>query len=232
MLFGEPERTRYDLNLSVFSIPVRVHPMFWLITLLLGYDLGDVASVLTWILAVFASILVHELGHAMTMRAFGFEPWIVFYGLGGQTSYQPGYHVHSRGQSTWGQVLISAAGPIAGFLLAGLLLLGLHAADHHHVDLNAGVLRLLSFMFFIGVVWGILNLLPIYPLDGGHIARELLTRLSARHGVDLSLWLSIITAAGLAVIGLVWGHNWFIALMFGYLAYINYTILQATRRGW
>ena len=44
---------------------------------MLGSRLGDVASVLTWIIAVFLSILVHELGHALAMRAYGFRPWIV-----------------------------------------------------------------------------------------------------------------------------------------------------------
>ncbi|MEN6407562.1 MAG: site-2 protease family protein [Thermoguttaceae bacterium] len=232
MLFGEPQRTSYDLNFSMFGIPVRVHPVFWLITLMLGYDLGDVASVLTWVLAVFVAILVHELGHALVMRIYGFEPWIVLYGLGGQTAYEPGYRVHPRGQGTLAQVLISVAGPMAGFLLAGLVLLGLYWADQRHVSLNSNVLRLFYFIFSVGVVWGVVNLFPIYPLDGGQIARELLSRLNSHHGVGWSLWLSIATAVGLALVGLLWERNWFIALMFGYLAYINYTVLQAYRRGW
>ena len=72
MLLGEPPRTGGDLNFQLFGIPVRVHPLFWLIAVLLGIS-GDPqpAEILLWVVAVFVSILVHELGHALTMRAFG-----------------------------------------------------------------------------------------------------------------------------------------------------------------
>lgn len=126
----EPPPSQYDLHFSLFGFPVRVHPMFWLVTLMLGYQSGDAASVLTWIVAVFLSILVHELGHALTMRAYGLRPWIVLHGFGGLTGYEPSYDSRSRGSDTLGQILISAAGPAAGFLLVAVLVLGLVLAGH------------------------------------------------------------------------------------------------------
>ena len=114
MLIGEPPRTPYDLNFSLLGIPVRVHPFFWLVALMLNYRLGDVASVLTWIAAVFLAILVHELGHASVMRAYGFRPWITLYGFGGLASYDQGQAYRSKGSGPLGQVLICSGGSGSG----------------------------------------------------------------------------------------------------------------------
>ena len=243
MLLGTPPRTQYDLNFSLFGIPIRVHPLFWLVILLLGGNLGDVGSALTWVLAVFVSILVHELGHALLMRAYGFRPWITLYGLGGQASYDPRLVSNSKGSEPLAQVLICSAGPVAGFLLVGALLLGLKAAgygDHIFfirpwglrpvvIELpNQRLVGLLNDIFFVSMVWGMINLLPIYPLDGGQIAREILLKLNSREGIRASLCLSIVAAVAMAVIGFVeWNHDWFVVLFFGYLAYASYMTLQA-----
>ena len=64
MLFQSPPPTRYDLRFSIAGIPVSVHPVFWLIALLFGSS-GDPLLIPIWILVVFVSILVHELGHAL-----------------------------------------------------------------------------------------------------------------------------------------------------------------------
>ncbi len=106
MLFNEPSRTAYDLNFSLLGIPVRVHPFFWLVTLLLGLGANREPSfMLVWVGACFVSILVHEMGHALAAQAHGWHPWITLHGFGGLASYQPTYH------STSSQLLITLAGP-------------------------------------------------------------------------------------------------------------------------
>jgi stage IV sporulation protein FB len=79
------------------------------------------------------------------------------------------------------------------------------------------------------IFWGVMNLLPIYPLDGGQIAREVLLVVNPRDGIRQSLLLSIFTAAGFAVIGLVQWKSWVVGILFGYLAFTSYTALQAYR---
>jgi stage IV sporulation protein FB len=246
VLLGEPPRTEADLNFSLLGIPVRVHPWFWLLTLMLGYNMGDVASVLTWIVAVFLAIVIHELGHALVMRAYGFRPWIILYGLGGQTSYDPAYAYMSRGSGTLGQILISLAGPVAGFLLVAVLVFGLTLAGYGrgiqmvpvlHLNILPLVVRFpnerlayfLNDVFFICVVWGLVNLLPIYPLDGGQIAREVLLKLSPRQGIRWSLLLSIVAAGLMVLVGLLVWRSWFTAMLFGYLAYTSIMSLRAYR---
>jgi Zn-dependent protease len=245
VLLGEPPRTQYDLNFSLLGIPVRVHPLFWLIILMLGGSLGDAGAVLTWIVAVFLSILVHELGHAMVMRAYGFRPWITLYAFGGQASYDPRYAASRKGSGPLAQVLISLAGPVAGFLLVGVLLLGLKAAGYANYIFfvspwglrpyvfelpNQRLGAVLNGIFFVSLVWGMINLLPIYPLDGGQIAREIFLKLSARAGILMSLYVSIVAAVAMAVFTFVaWNHDWFVAVFFLYLAYGSYVTLQAYR---
>ena len=42
-----------------------------------------------WLAVVTVSILIHELGHAVAIRYYGYRPWITLYGLGGLASYNP-----------------------------------------------------------------------------------------------------------------------------------------------
>lgn len=245
MLLGEPPRTQYDLNFSLFGIPIRVDPWFWIITLMLGYNRGDAGSVLTWVIAVFLSILVHEMGHASVMRAYGFQPWITLYGMGGLASYDHGYS-RSKGSDTVGQILISLAGPGAGFLLAAVLVAGLIAAGYGDGIFltrvgprvlglpNPRLADLINSILFISVLWGMVNLLPIYPLDGGQIAREVLLRISPSDGIRQSLLLSMVAGGAMAAVGLLMWKQIYVALMFGYLAYTSYATLQAygNRRPW
>jgi len=240
MLIGDPAPTQGDLHFSVLGIPVRVHPFFWVIAVLLGLRSPNAQALIVWVIAVFVGVLVHEMGHAVVMRRFGFAPSITLYGLGGMASYGAGAY-QPRSPGTWGQVLISAAGPIAGFLLAAslVLVLTLAGVDVGYfigmpIGLTAYVLEsvghpmfraLLNSLLFVTIAYGILNLMPIYPLDGGQIARELFLRYAPRNGIRHSLMLSIIVGTGLAVLGLLQG-SMFIGILFGYLAFVNFQTLQ------
>jgi stage IV sporulation protein FB len=197
---------------------------------------------LIWIVAVFITILWHEMGHATVIRLFGSQPWITLYAMGGLTSHDPRRTMRSAGGNTWGQILISFAGPGAGFLLVALLLGVLAAAGYRnqiHFDGflglvpavgNIGNVRLamfLDFIFLTSMLWGFLNLLPIYPLDGGQIARELWLFFSTRRGIPQSLMLSIFTAVLVAFYQLFYCQSLFNGMIFGYFAYENYQALRA-----
>jgi len=259
VFFGEPPRSQGDLHFSVFGIPVRVHPWFWIVGVLLtsGELLDREATpdlmaalqvLLPWMAAFFLSILIHELGHALVMRFYGFSPWITLYGFGGLASYSPAARYGSRGLGTFGQVLISAAGPGAGFVLAGVVM-GLLLLSGHHVPTYwlpdflpwggpTQIIGSLPFTRFIGdvlqisIFWGVVNLLPVYPLDGGNIAREILLTLNPRDGIRQSLILSIVAGAAVAALSLVTLKSWWMALLFGYLAYASYQALQSYSGRW
>ncbi len=240
MILSEPPRTDWDLEFRLFGFPVRVHPLFWLVGVLLGLKSPTPTALLTWIAAWFVSILVHELGHAVVMRAYGYYPSITLYALGGLASYGAGASSPRRSGGPAAQIAISAAGPAAGFALAGILFLVLTLARirvavqfqlplpvvlFDETALPAALSDLISHIFFICVFWGLVNLLPVYPLDGGQIAREVLMMVNPAEGTRWSLIVSFVTAGLLAVVALVQWQDVFTAILFGYLAYVSYQTL-------
>ena len=237
VLLTEPPQSPYDLRFSVLGIPVRVHPFFWLVGLLMGLG-GNArpAEMLVWMGAVFVSILAHELGHALTARAFGAEPRITLYAFGGLATYP------AARRTPLNQLLITLAGPGAGFLFAAAVLIAIRVAGHQVIfDWDSGWLLPLRYegfdsihtnqlvfdLLFINIFWGLVNLLPVYPLDGGQVAREMLGLVNPGDAMRQSLWLSVIVAALVAVLAFTRLGDRFVALFFAYLAYTNYTTLRA-----
>src|SRR6185503_17747585 len=125
LLFQQPPLTQYDLQFSIAGIPVRVHPLFWLIAILFGSAGGSLLFVPIWVFVIFISILIHELGHAFAFRRYGQRSHIVLHIGGGLTipesvSWGGGWAsvALSRGQ----EIFISLAGPFAGFLFAAIII--------------------------------------------------------------------------------------------------------------
>ena len=202
----EPTSTPYDLRWRMFGIPVRVHPMFWLMAVILGWDFMKVPSELgggfpllsLWVICVFVSILIHELGHVFMGQAFGSYGYVVLYGCGG-LAVGSNQLIH-RGQ----RIAVSFAGPLAQFLLLGVVVLTekwfLSTRPEEPTPLWTAGLWSLIFLRDINLYWPILNLLPIWPLDGGQISRELFDWKSAYgKGLTRSLIVSTATAGSLAL---------------------------------
>ena len=245
MLLGEPPRTQGDINFNLLRIPVRIHPGFWVLALVLGMNGSSVPAILTWIVAVFLSILVHELGHALVIRSYGYHAWITLCWTGGLASHNPGESHGLRGPTALDQVLISLAGPMAGFLLAAVIVVPMAATGYvaEFFPYGAGwpwikpyligserFTYFLLDMLYINIFWGLVNLLPIYPLDGGQIAREIFLVFNPREGIRRSLIVSIVTSVALVALALNSGR-WFPAVFFGYLGYSGYQTLQAYTHG-
>jgi stage IV sporulation protein FB len=245
LLFQPPPYTRYDLNFSIAGIPVRVHPLFWLMTLLFGISSGDPLQLLIWIAAVFVSILFHELGHALAMRLYGQPSQIVLHAMGGLTI---------PSQVRWGdswanvsltsnqEIFISLAGPGAGFILAAVIIaLSLAAGGSLVLTLLFGFIpfpvvtlpiasqianSIVMTFLWVNIFWGLINLLPVYPLDGGNVTRRMLLSADPWNGVRKSLWVSVVAGVIVAALGLVFIHNLYLTLPFGLLAFQSYQALQ------
>lgn len=253
-MLGEPSRSPADLNFVLFGIPVRIHPWFWLVGLVLGSRGADAPAIAIWMVAFLLGVLCHELGHAAVMRRFGYFPWITLYGLGGLASCDRPRGSSNALPDSWRQILISAAGPLAGFMLAALTIAVVTLLGHRVLYLfgppcgfqpydieflkSPRLVEFVNGLLFVTVVYGILNLLPIYPLDGGHIAREIFLMLNPRGGIRQSLWLSVVVAGAVAAYQAIrflrpiivganvdWQDAWIVAF-FGYLAYASYQTLQ------
>lgn len=243
--------TPYDLRFNLLGIPVRIHPMFWLVSAILGWQDKHLDWVVLWVGCVFVSILVHEFGHGLTSKSFRDSPWILLYGMGGLC--------YSERQGTKAQRLaIVLAGPGAGFvlflvvLILSSILLGITPREHMALvpsvlgftpDPEAYVsgiqkfgragmepnLKYIAYYFLvqINLLWTFINLLPIWPLDGGQASQIILSAVDPRNGVRRNHILSLVTAGLLAVFAGVWTSDLFLAFFFGFFAFMNYQVLQS-----
>ena len=84
----------------------------------------------------------------------------------------------------------------------------------------------------ITVLWGVFNLLPIYPLDGGQIAQQIFVLTHPQDAMRQTLILSVIVGGLMAVVAFVQWHEFFLAVLFIWLTYSNFTLLQSLGGGW
>lgn len=259
MFLQQPAESPYDIRFSLMGFSTRISWSFWIVAVVLGYDLaqyidsafadtspGAFALLLIWVGCMAASILVHELGHAVAFRRYGIESSIVLYYLGGLaipvTSFRGSRSFRSVGSRE--DLIIAAAGPafqigsaIVVVLIAWLadyrVSLLLELIPNQFVNLrqtlggqqfdNATTFALVNFYVWPSVLWGLLNLVPVLPLDGGRIAKAII---EMQGGASVTaMWLSVITAALLALYGFN-NDQLFLGIFFASLAINNYQAIQ------
>lgn len=221
MILAEPEVTPYDLKFHLFGVPVRVHPLFWLVSALLGANLEDLQLVLVWIGCVFVSIVVHEMGHALMARVFGAHPWVVLYSMGGLCCGSAERHA-------WQRFFVLFWGPGAGFLFYGLIVAFLTFVQPEISGIGLITLALLK---YINLFWGLVNLLPIWPLDGGQMLNAVFTMARMRQA---TYWTHVVSLVGgcLVAVFFLSRQQFFPAMFFGYFAFNSYQMLDHLRRSY
>ena len=140
------------------------------------------AGLLIWVAVVFQGILMHELGHALVGRAFGKQPRIELIALGGLTWWEQRQPM-SPGRS----LIVSAAGPTVGIFIGSLALVLMEMLRVPDPSLARYAFRSL---IFVNLGWGLLNLLPVLPLDGGNIVASMIELLVPSRGRLLSCYVS------------------------------------------
>ena len=230
MLGQQVEPTEYDLRFRCFGFPVRVSPWFWLTSAIVIWNVSEqLDHKLVGVLAVFISILIHELGHALAIRYYGGRSEIVLQFFGG-------YATCNVNPSRMGNILIAAAGPAAGFFLWGTLEFVVWQFPLQVRSAHEYLQTLLLVLLWANWSWSLLNLIPVWPLDGGRIAHLVIGRFRAFDAWELALKLSILVCAGVVS----WeafklaqhrDGDQFRLIMFGLLGVQNCQTLQASTRG-
>ena len=244
-MFGSSSQ-RWHL-FDLFGHPIYMTPFFLVLIALFSFmgisaqsggAVQIVENLLVWGPTLFVGILFHELGHAAALKRFGYGPSdIILQGFGGVTINR-----RRQGAPPKESIIISLAGPFASFLIA-FLSLGVYVLLKGTISLEAGSLfgasglltRFLLTMGFINVIWAVFNLMPINPLDGGHVV---LHALRAKFGRDqrkavrytaitslVALGLLVVVAIPLQIL-----DPFFFLILAGIFGYQNYQMLQATRR--
>ena len=222
-MFPQYGRARGGIHFRVFGFPVRVDPMFFIIVLLLGLSThASVGGIGAWFAVVFVSILMHELGHAFAARAVGADSiGIELQSMGGLTAYRP-----RRSLSRLEQIGVSLAGPFAGFALGTAAFLLAHILDVSTTRSGDNVI--LFDLLWVNFGWGLFNLVPVLPLDGGMVMQNLLPgdeMVRARRAALFSIAILVVAA----VISI--RMNFFFGLIYaGLLGAFNVSMLTQGRR--
>lgn len=183
------------MELKVGSIPVRIHGRFLLMALFLGMAERDPVKLGIWVVVVLVSVIIHELGHAFMGKAFGLIPQVELHGMGGHTLFTGG--PMTRGEVGTGKsIAISLAGPFAGFFFA-LVVFAFQLGGWHPTHPLAR--HAVSLLFFVNIGWGIFNLVPMLPLDGGNVLRAALRALSSKNGEKIARVVSVVFAVTIAL---------------------------------
>jgi Zn-dependent protease len=187
--------------LRVFGVPVRFHFTFVLLLIfLLFIGIGERQSgamTALYVLALFASVLLHELGHTLVARQYGIRTTeIVMYPIGGVSRPE---RIPKGREEFW----IAISGPLVNGLIAAGLFAWL-ATQHQFVPVellrdptDANLVQRIATGNFLLFVF---NLLPAYPMDGGRVLRSVLmlfkpeeeaTRIAASAGQALAAMLGL-----------------------------------------
>ena len=254
MLLGEPPHSDYDLQFQFLGYRVRVTWGFWVLALILGWQMargmdalavmngmaspGQPVLLIIWVAAVFLSILVHELGHAYAMTYYRMPSRIVLYHFGGIAIPEFGAWNAGRARQAGPaeNIVIFAAGPAAQLALAGvawaiayamrvpIVLYGFQITPGE-LPSSVALLAVLEFIVYPSVFWAVLNLIPIIPLDGGQITKNALYLSNVQNPTQVAHMVSV--GAG-AVAGLFFMStgNVFAAIMFFMFAAQNWQWMQ------
>lgn len=209
---------------SLFGTPIFVQPGYLMLIGLFGYmeasrqphAMLQVAFLTAF--AVTASLLIHEFGHVLAATLNGHRSQVVLVTMGGVT-------IPSGESRGWRAIMMSLSGPFAGLATCAVLyFLCEPSPEAPHLWIF-----LWNILVWINLVWSLFNLMPVYPMDGGHAFQDFLKLFRRAHEAEkVSAIVSIIVGLALAILcyqfGLLFG-----AIVLGFLVYQNWERLNAKR---
>ncbi len=190
---------------TLFGFPIELSSSFLLLLVVVFLWMGGLAGVLSVSIA-FASVLLHELGHALVARHLAVPvPRIELNFFGGAA------HMGGIPRKASDEIAIAAAGPIVSFVLGGLSLA---------LFLVTGV-ELFQLIGWINIIIGAFNLTPALPMDGGRILRAALSkRVGFRRATHISVSVARVFAFAIGFFGLASG-NFHLALLALFLYFLS-----------
>jgi len=204
---------------NINHVPISLH---WTFLLLIGWIItvnfleGFTASGIVWSLLlmifILASILLHELGHAFMSNYYNIRIHAIVLSPVGSISKVP-----LQSKKPVREILILLSGPVVNLVIAGLLIIFIHPFRAYWADAeNIGAANAGNFLFqlvIINLSLGIVNLLPVFPMDGGGVffllANKKLSKLASLRIVNIT---SQIIAFTLMIFGLIAMHILFMML--------------------
>ncbi|NGX53530.1 MAG: Stage IV sporulation protein FB [Chlamydiae bacterium] len=172
------------------KIPIIIHPLFWLLAIFIGWmSTFTLTGTLLAVLVIVISVLFHEFGHALTGMAFQQTVRIELAAFGGFT-YRQG-----RKLKLWEEFIVVLNGPMAGLSLGVLAWLCWHFLAIE----NAALLFVMKFTALVNFFWTVINLVPVLPLDGGHLLSIILEGIFGFKGVKMAIVIGLVIAISISI---------------------------------
>lgn len=205
---------------TLLGFPVQVRPGFPVFLVLIVFLYGG--NIGLWVAgAIGVFTVVHELGHAIAARSTGAQAAISLDFMMAYASYRP-----SRELRWWERTMIAISGPalqVAGGT-ATLLVMGVNPLSRDEIVSSDASLA----VWWAGVALGLLNLIPVLPLDGGAVIASLIDSVAPGRGRSLMLRASVALTAGAIVVMIVEGTARTFAPFAAFLLVFQLQILGAT----
>jgi Zn-dependent protease len=227
----------------VMGIDLYVHWSFFLLPAYVVYNMWDrslafaeqsqVLFALGCLFALFACVILHELGHARMARAFGIPTRdITISAIGGIA------RLERMSDQPWEELLIAIAGPAVNVVISlGLLvvLVPLHFKLGLHLTPENSWRGFLLFLFLANIVMVVFNMLPAFPMDGGRMLRAVLS-MGMDHvaATEVAVYVGAFMAVLLGLYGLLetlMGNNGLMLMVLaGFVFLLGQGELMMTRR--
>jgi stage IV sporulation protein FB len=190
--FREPPRSGLELRWQAIGIRFRVLPSFFLVSALFAYIFVgfNLIAMAIDVACIFVAILFTEFVQALVYRSYGLRSTVLIQEFGG------GIYPEHEPPTALQRITAALSNPASSFLLFALVY---YSNEHYHwadANLYAGFAYFI--LKIISLFWGIIGLLPIFPYPGGRVMLEVLSAVSPRNGLVMTLGISI--AVGLAYI--------------------------------
>ncbi|MEM1416459.1 MAG: site-2 protease family protein [Myxococcota bacterium] len=234
------------LELRLFGVPTRLHLSFGFTIVLLWMLLGGpelgAGTLLIATAVIVQGVLLHELGHALVGRAFGFQPRIELLAFMGLTRWAAQRRSMKAGEG----LLIAFAGPAVSLIVGGAIYAACAVAGDVWLDAafalgpenvrEAAVAAKttipavfgLSLLVTVNLFWAVYNLVPILPLDGGMMMASFFRFFDDKAGQRWAHAVSLVLAGILSLLALV-AQELFLVFLGGFLAWFNVQALRAER---
>jgi Zn-dependent protease len=210
-------------SVRLLGVPIRLHFTFVLLLIvLIVVGLGSnqsPANYSLFILALIASVLMHELGHAFISSRYGIRTLeIVMYPIGGVARLE---RPAKPNEEFW----IALIGPMINLLIAGAIF-AVRFSQHRAVDLFALMqpvdANLVDRIFLGNLILAGFNLLPAFPMDGGRMLRAILTRIRSEYeATRIATWSGRMLAISMGLYGLIYWPPLAFLAFFIYLGAAN-----------
>ena len=163
---------------TIAGIDIYIHATFLLIIAwvvmthwLQGQNVAATIDGIVFVLAIFACVVLHELGHALTARRYGIRTHdIILYPIGGVARLER--LPEKPRQELW----VALAGPAVNVVIAAVLFAGLQVTSSLEPlsALEVGKGAFFERLMVVNIFLVIFNMIPAFPMDGGRVVRALL----------------------------------------------------------